>query len=291
MITELTKEQEKLMDVVRDEWLEIGLSTEQSTREQMKAAVDECYRCAGLALPEYYYFLDSPRAGAVAVALLKQQNPEDRDTVKPPPADELIQKVQDLLKKDKLPRDIAKFAKESFDWVCYGQHDAGWLSEHDYYRRASPDLEARDGLSGFFAAARHCGWWWPMDNIAVVTAKTAETYFDADGKLHRDDGPACVYLDGWGTYCWHGVDVGKQAILQPETITNETIEAVLTAAKKKAAQKRTTAEQEAVAMAPSSREEHLKKAEDKIEEVLKKANDKAAALRDRRAVWDEASHG
>ena len=44
-------------------------------------------------------------------------------------------------------------------------------------------------------------------------------------------------------------------------------------------------------MSPDSREEHLKKAEDKIEEVLKKANDKAAALRDRRAVWDEASLG
>jgi hypothetical protein len=45
---------------------------------------------------------------------------------------------------------------------------------------------------------------------------------DAEGRLHRDDGPAFVWLD-WLEYHWHGVEVPAQVILRPETITQDQI--------------------------------------------------------------------
>jgi hypothetical protein len=45
------------------------------------------------------------------------------------------------------------------------------------------------------------------------------------GRLHRLDGPAKVYGDGWGIYAVHGVRVPSHVILAPEAITAAEIQA------------------------------------------------------------------
>jgi hypothetical protein len=38
-------------------------------------------------------------------------------------------------------------------------------------------------------------------------------------RLHRDDGPAIVWPDGWGVWSWHGTRVPQRVIERPETLT------------------------------------------------------------------------
>ncbi len=42
-------------------------------------------------------------------------------------------------------------------------------------------------------------------------------------RLHRDDGPAVAWPDGWGVWCIHGVRVTRQIVEAPQTLTVEQI--------------------------------------------------------------------
>jgi len=77
-INELIPEQEADLSATRDKWLAIGLSTAPIDREASKAAVAKMYECAGLPAPNVFIFLDSPRQGAIAAALLKDSKLGDQ---------------------------------------------------------------------------------------------------------------------------------------------------------------------------------------------------------------------
>jgi hypothetical protein len=48
---------------------------------------------------------------------------------------------------------------------------------------------------------------------------------DEQGRLHREDGAAVSFRDGWGVHAWHGVRVPPDIIEHPELITIEQINA------------------------------------------------------------------
>ncbi len=225
-ITKLTEEQEALMEAIRDKWIAIGLSCEQSTHEQQRAAVNLSYRDADLSVPEYHFFFDSPHAGRLAVAVLtryyEQFPEEDRDTIEPP--DFLHDRVATYMELDKngeaLPFDIAALMEEALEWVAYGQHDVGQLALFDYSKQIGVEGLKVDGL---MATAQHCGWWWPMENIAVITAKMSELHQDGGGQLHCTTGMATKYPDGWGICMLHGCRVPRRFIEDPAAVQDHDI--------------------------------------------------------------------
>ncbi|MFI0349968.1 DUF6745 domain-containing protein [Actinomadura sp. 9N407] len=48
------------------------------------------------------------------------------------------------------------------------------------------------------------GWWWALNDIALVTPPPAEVHTNSWGRLHREDGPAVRFQDGFAHHCWHG---------------------------------------------------------------------------------------
>jgi hypothetical protein len=84
MITSLTPQQQERLSHFREEWLRIGLSTEPADRPMAEAGVRLAYEAAGLMPPEIFIWLDSPRQGAFAAALLSgaKFGPEVRDKVR-----------------------------------------------------------------------------------------------------------------------------------------------------------------------------------------------------------------
>ena len=247
MITELTKEQEKLMDVVRDEWLKIGLATAvMMPKEEAEVAVREAYRCAELEEPKYVFFARGPKEGALAVAVLKNYYEHEdgtekavkypakfrktavnhaMDGLKPMTQKELTTEVARLWgiqeKDSKLPKRISSLCQDAFQWACYGQHDAGWLSFYDFFERIG--VEGLEQLSGLKKAAHSCGWWWAMDECCVITERPVHLSLDEEGRLHDESQMAIQYSDGWGLHCWHGVNVPAYVIEKPETITAKDI--------------------------------------------------------------------
>lgn len=222
MITELTPEQEKQMEATRDKWLEIGLATapEGTDREEAEAAVRQAYTCAELAEPKWVFFFASPKRGALAVAVIKDL--EEREKITEPPSQaDLERRVDELMQVETLPQNIKKHAQDAIQWTCYGHHDAGWLAFYDFW--ASIGVEGLDALAGLNQTALHAGWWWPMDEIAVITDKPIALHRDEENRLHNETGQAIGYPDGWGLYVWHGVSVPPDIIENPAGITAERI--------------------------------------------------------------------
>ena len=193
-ITTLTAGQIERFADYRERWLAHGLSAAAADRGKAEEAIANAYRCAGLAAPTVFVWLDSPLRGAIGAAMLAQVGDQVGDQV------------------------------GAQVWhACYGQHDASWLAFYEFFEREC-GLECCEKLRGMQTAAQHCGWWWPFANAVIITERPRTLVHDAEGRLHREDGPALQYPDGWGIWAWHGVRVPQDVIERPETITVEQIE-------------------------------------------------------------------
>ncbi|MFE6061001.1 DUF6745 domain-containing protein [Streptomyces sp. NPDC056431] len=98
-----------------------------------------------------------------------------------------------------------------------GQHDAAWLAAFEGHG---------DRLAGLAAVARHAGWWWPYEKVAVVCERPVELHRDEAGRLDRGDGPALAFADGFALYAWRGMTVPADFLaglagLTPERIRQE----------------------------------------------------------------------
>jgi uncharacterized protein DUF6745 len=60
--------------------------------------------------------------------------------------------------------------------------------------------------------------WWPFFSGAILAERPLELHVDENHFLHREDGAAAVYRDGWHVYAWHGLAVPEDWILHPEAI-------------------------------------------------------------------------
>ncbi|MGW0964988.1 DUF6745 domain-containing protein [Streptomyces sp. NPDC002516] len=96
-----------------------------------------------------------------------------------------------------------------------GQHDAAWLCAFDP-DEASP-------LAGLAAVARHAGWWWPYEKVAVVSERPSSLHRDEAGRLDRGDGPALRYGDGFELYAWRGMPVPSTFLDELTALTPERI--------------------------------------------------------------------
>lgn len=98
-----------------------------------------------------------------------------------------------------------------------GQHDAAWLSAFGT-GPGSP-------LRGQAEVARKAGWWWPYENVAVVSERPTALHRDEAGRLDRGDGPALAYADGFALYAWRGMPVPGAFLDELTALTPERIRA------------------------------------------------------------------
>ncbi|MFI0350594.1 DUF6745 domain-containing protein [Actinomadura sp. 9N407] len=100
-----------------------------------------------------------------------------------------------------------------------GQHDAPFLSLADTLGRL-------DGApAGMAAVARAAGWWWPYERIAIVSERPLDLHRDEPGRLHRGDGPALGYADGFALHAWRGMPMPAGFIASLTDLSLERIRA------------------------------------------------------------------
>jgi hypothetical protein len=107
----------------------------------------------------------------------------------------------------------------------HGQHDAHWVAHFDIRRRLGMGRLGREVIAqlGLWAQlVRSCGWWWPLDEMCVLTERTSAVSVEVtpgnrhgEVRLHNADGPAVLYPDGWGVHAWHGTPVPAWVIDDP----------------------------------------------------------------------------
>jgi hypothetical protein len=107
----------------------------------------------------------------------------------------------------------------------WGQWDSPWVAWWTSGKTvgASYPEHLELGRSGWEKIARSCGWWWPFEGAVVLTDRPSVIARDHEGELHRTDGPALAYRDGYGLWAIHGVRVKQQIVEAPETLKPEEI--------------------------------------------------------------------
>lgn len=104
-----------------------------------------------------------------------------------------------------------------------GQHDAPWLALFEELH--GPGLGG-PALGALAEVAQAAGWWWPYERLAIVAERPVELHRDEPGRLHRGDGPALAYPDGFALYAWRGMPtpanfIDMLAEATPERIASE----------------------------------------------------------------------
>jgi hypothetical protein len=180
IITELTEEQIAIFPVDREKWLKIGLCTDRIDKEKAIEAVKTMYEYGNCPHPKEFYFAESPQA-----------------------AIKLIMSLDSTETKEKILSD-----------TVFGCHEAGWLSYYNYMKEVLK-VENSDQITGLLNVAYNVGWVNPYEDLVVIQERPTAIYFDENDVLHRENGPAIEYSDGFSVYSWHGTRVLKEWIEEP----------------------------------------------------------------------------
>ena len=227
-IEHLTDAQKAAMTGHVQKWLNIGLSTQPADRPKAEAGIRNAYQAAGLTPPRIYIWLNSPYAGAHGAALLTHHWDQVRDQV----GAQVGAQVRDQVWAQVGAQVWAQVGAQVGDQVwaqvraqvgaqvgaqvyksVWGQHDY-WLSFYDYFGQVL-ELEAPARLSGVMEVAASSGWWWPFENMVILTERPVLLKRDNQGRLHAEDGPAMAYPDGFAIYAWHGTRVPADMVTGP----------------------------------------------------------------------------
>lgn len=183
MLNQLSPEQEKLCAVVRDRWLEIGLSTN-TDRKAAEKHICAAYLAGKIKEPDTFVWAESPIG---------------------------------LVKKFSERYDIS--LQEAWNKIsfCYGSHDAGFLSFYDFFREINAcDLSL---ISPLTEASKVCGWFAPRKGICFCSDKPTECRTIVGNRnrhvLHNATGPAIRYADDFEIYALNGVVMKKAYIMTP----------------------------------------------------------------------------
>jgi len=74
----------------------------------------------------------------------------------------------------------------------------------------TPASPATEALGDAVAAL---GWWWPLHGASVLVDRPTAVHLDRDQRLHRADGPAVSWADGWTVSSWHGTNVPDDLVV------------------------------------------------------------------------------
>jgi len=72
-------------------------------------------------------------------------------------------------------------------------------------------------LQAAWTIARSVGPWSAWTNGAILSEHPSELHVNDDNRLHRTDGPAATYRDGWRVFAWEGYAMPEQWILDPSS--------------------------------------------------------------------------
>jgi len=174
LVANLTPEQNVRLGEIEEQFRQYGLATGACNRSMCEKLLKQVYRngIPSIRPPKKFIWVDSPLAGAKLAQQLRQEAGEKAT-------------VDDALE------------------CGFGQHDANWLAYY-YFLATELKTKASKRVLPLTELCKHCGWWWPFDNVCIISERPTKMLLDAKNQLHCDDGPAILYPDGFAVYAKHG---------------------------------------------------------------------------------------
>lgn len=207
MAQELTPEQIALFPSYVEKWVKIGTCVEPTDAPAAIKHIKEAYAIANLHAPEFFIGpVNSPHDGALAEAILHEFAEKEVEFDSPEQLNTMVLAEIDARRNDK-----SLLAKASIGNQIYGYQEY-WLSYYDFFQNeCGLDLSL---INPLLALSKVCGWWTPLENVAIFQHRPEEIHRDAEGRLHNVNGPAVKFRgkNSKNVYSVHGVRVTEKII-------------------------------------------------------------------------------
>lgn len=187
---ELSKEEEKVLEKVKEEFKKYNLDCTQEPREKAEATINALYEYDGK-MPKdglVYMWVKNPWQGAY-LAAWHHKNPNKNMTKQ-----ELEQSYQDYLnKKLKGYKNISQDeAREQIASASYGSFESFWVSVYHGVKNVIKG-ENNQLINILVDIVKTNGVFWRFDKGVILCNKPLEIHVSKDEKLHNTKGPALVY--------------------------------------------------------------------------------------------------
>lgn len=186
MIKKLTDEQKASLKECVREWRETALCTESADKESAEGCIRELYSIIQRPEPEFIW-RDSPLGCMKVINSLASTN---------------------------------NFVFTNF----LGNTDISWIAKLQFcaklgikYERGKQDL-----INLWVKIAKSCHWFWPGDTVCLISDRPEQINIK-DHSLHKDEGVALKYRDGFSAWALNGVLVSKEVAETPAREMNSVI--------------------------------------------------------------------
>lgn len=207
----LTPEQEALLPVYRDRWIDIGLDATPLDPAAAMDAVRMAYRLADQPGPKYWLFADGPmeamRFLSVAPYVTLSQDDWDR-----------LSKESVMALTHEVKRVASQHASRAvnLEWpTTYGQHGAEYLSFYEFF---ADNFGLAEKARGLIEIGKTCGWVWMYAELVIIARKPIRVSMNGQGRLHNERVAAVEYLDGTRVYAFNGVVIPEKWVVERDTI-------------------------------------------------------------------------
>ena len=266
----LTETEQRELEAHRAEWLEVGLSTEPADWERAERGVAACYRAIGEEPPGLVLHVPSPLGACIGGVLGGQLRGQLGGQLRGQLRDQLWDQLGDQLGvqlrgqlgvqlRGQLRGQLWDQLGDQLGDAWWGQWDAPYVAWWLFGLKMGVVLDDRlsEGLRGWEDVARSCGWWFPRRGAVILCDRPSVIAKDDEGRLHRGDGPALAFRDGYGLWAIHGVRVTQQIAERPETLRPEEIVAEPNAEVRRVMVERFGADRLMAALRPEVRHEDV----------------------------------
>lgn len=184
-LEKLTAEQERDLVLQREEWLNHGLSTERANFDIAETVISNFYARIGKKPPKFHR-MSSPNACYIEA------------------------------KKNSI--NLSDYLNKSF----FGQNESYWVAYYDFAEKIGVKYSADNSalLNDWATLAKSINWWTAFENDCYISDRPIHISYDTENRLHREDGPAVEYSDGWGMCMWHGTRVPRSWIEDRKSLTS-----------------------------------------------------------------------
>ena len=202
-----------LIQVYREKWEQIALSTEPIDRQKALDIVEKAYSCLGIKTPKII-FCASP-ASMRETFFASGLNSLGFDL-----NGKLERSLLDELKQRQSASEFAYWRSAKIQWQhtldSFSPFNVNFASRIfdaafcDFCITALNFSHSQKEWEAFQQISSECGWVYFYENACLVCDRPHILKFDSDDRLHAEGEPAIQFADGYSLYSYHGVTLPEQ---------------------------------------------------------------------------------
>jgi hypothetical protein len=189
----------------KDEWLEKGTRCGISSKEEKvkcEKAISSFYEYSKKDVPKYFIWVRSPKEAMKLITNFEKLS-NDTDDVS------IVTK--------RLKKEYDKLSQNFVDTSFWGQQDGYWIAFYKCGEKLGckyPEKELMQ-LNGFVDIANAAFWWWPYEEVCIISERPIELHLNEKLQKHADLKAAISFADGYKLFYLNDIEMPENIVLTP----------------------------------------------------------------------------